>query len=126
MKILGVQAVDADAVPAMFNSRAVHVAALSEMDADVGAALRAAEEDQITGSQFMHIIRLNRQRLAEPFLLVGISGQPDPCAGEGGLNETRAVQIGTDGASPEVGVVKRGGSFQPFQNRIQPSGDLRA
>ena len=47
MKILGVQAVDADAIAAMFNPRAVHVVTVLEMDADVGAAFRAAEEDQI-------------------------------------------------------------------------------
>ena len=74
VEVPGVEAVDADAVAAMFNARAVHVAALSEVDADVAAALRGAEEDQITGAQFMHIVRLHRQRLAEPFLLIGISG----------------------------------------------------
>ena len=49
MEILGVQAVDADAIAAMFNPRAVHVAALSEMDADMGAALWGAEQNQVSG-----------------------------------------------------------------------------
>ena len=74
VEVPGVEAVDADAVAAMFNARAVHVAALSEVDADVGAALRGAEENQIASAQSRYIVRLNRQRLAELFLLIGISG----------------------------------------------------
>ena len=49
VEILGIQAVDADAIAAMFNPGTVHVAALSEMDADMGAALRGAEENQVSG-----------------------------------------------------------------------------
>ena len=43
MAVCRVKAVDADAVATMFPAGAVHVAALSEMDADMGAALRSAE-----------------------------------------------------------------------------------
>ena len=110
----------------MFNPRAVDVAAVFEMDADVRAALRCAEEDQITGAQRVHIIRLHSQRLAEPFLLISISGQPDPSAGKGCLHKAGAVQVRPDGASPQVGVVEPGSGLQPLQNRIQTAGDLRA
>ena len=45
------QAVHADAVAAMVLSRAVAVAATAEVQADMGAAPRGSEEDQISRSQ---------------------------------------------------------------------------
>ncbi|CAI8360744.1 MAG: Uncharacterised protein [Synechococcus sp. MIT S9220] len=125
MAVCRVKAVDADAVATMFPAGAVHVAALSEMDADMGAALRGAEENQIASAQSRYIVRLHCQRLAEPFLLIGISWQPDPSVRESGLHKSGAVQIGPDGATPEVGVIDRGRGPQPLEHRRQSGGDLR-
>ena len=88
VEIQRAQAVDADAIAAMLNPRAVDVAALSEMDADMGAALWPPEEDQVSGNQLLHIIRLHRDGVAEPLLLVGIPGQPDPRARKGCLDQS--------------------------------------
>ena len=51
MGIGWIKAVDANAIAAMVTTGAVHVTTLSQMDPDVGAALRLAEENQITRLQ---------------------------------------------------------------------------
>ena len=48
MSVTGVNVVHADAVAAVFASRTVAVAAITEVNAHMGATSRRAEEEQIT------------------------------------------------------------------------------
>ena len=100
MTISRIKPVDANAIAAMVTTRAVHVSTISQMDPHMGAVLRLAEENQITRSQLARIRWTYSHRMAEPFLLVGITRKPDPGAGKGGLNQAGTVEIRTDRPSP--------------------------
>ena len=53
----------------------------------MGAALGPAKEDQIGWAQQLLLISADRHLLAEPFLLIGVTGNPDPFAGKSSLHQ---------------------------------------
>ena len=90
---LTIQAVHAQAITAMLPARAVQVAALPEVQPDMGAALGASKKDQVARAQLAVATRGDRHGLAEPLLLVGVPRNPHTSGGIGGLGEARAVEI---------------------------------
>ena len=71
----------------MLLAGAVEVAATSEIEPHMGAALGPAKEDQIGWAQQLLLISADRHLLAEPFLLIGVTGNPDPFAGKSSLHQ---------------------------------------
>lgn len=119
------QAVHTDAVAAMGDARTVEISPSTQVQSDVGAPPCCAEEDQVTGLQQPQIIDRHRHRGAEPFLLVGIPGDPDPSCCKCRLHQSGTVVIGPEGAPPEVSVGylcrRQGKGDHPRQ----PRGDRR-
>ena len=111
---------------AVLAAGAVQVAALAEVEAHMGAAVGPSKKDQVARLQQAIGAWAHGQRLAKPFLLVGVAGDPDAGLGEGGLGEARAVVIGAEAAAPEVMVGALAGRFREGQHRIKPVPDRGA
>jgi hypothetical protein len=75
--VLGVKAVDTNAIAAMLSSRAMAVATTGEMQSHVGAALAAAEKNEIPRSQQVARSRRHGNWLAELLLLISVAWDPD-------------------------------------------------
>ena len=82
MVVGGMEAVNADAVAAVFCPGTVPIEATTEIKTHMGASLLRSEKDQVAWLEEMQLSHLGRDRLAEPFLLVGIPWNPDALAGE--------------------------------------------
>jgi len=104
----------------------VQVRAVVEVQAHVGAALGAAEEDQIAGLQTMGDAALHGHRLAEAFLEIGIAGQPDPLGGIGGLHQAGTIKIRAQAAAPQVAVGLLEGTEAEGDYGIEPLPNGRA
>ena len=87
-------------VVAMLMAGAVQIAATADVQAHMGAALRPAKEDQICRTHKLLLIGSDGHGLAEPFLLIGVTGNPDAGAGKCPLHQSRAVVIGAQAAPP--------------------------
>ena len=120
---LGIEAVDAQAITTVLAAGAVQVAATTQVQAHMRAALRPAKEDQIAGAQQGVLAGAHRHRLAEALLLVGVAGDPDTGSGEGGLGEAGAVVIGAEAAAPQVAVGPLTGRFSEGQHGRDRRGD---
>ena len=90
------------------------------MQAHVGAALGAAEEDQIPGLQAMGDAAVYGYRLAEALLEIGIAGQPDPLGGIGALHQSGTIKIRAQAAPPQVAVGMLEGPEAEGDDGIEP------
>jgi hypothetical protein len=86
--VLGLKAVDTNAVAAMFFSRAVAVAAIAEMEPHMGASLAAAEKNEIPRSKQVACSRRYGNGLAELLLLISVARNPDVLARKSHLHQT--------------------------------------
>tara|TARA_Y100000746_G_C15105742_1_gene286255 strand:+ start:136 stop:462 length:327 start_codon:yes stop_codon:yes gene_type:complete len=86
--VLGVKAVDTNAIAAMLSSRAMAVATTAKMQSHVGAALAAAKKNEIPRSQQVARSRRHGNGLAELLLLIGVAWDPDLLACERHLHQT--------------------------------------
>ena len=116
MVVGGMEAVNADAVAAVFCPGTVPIEAATEIKPYVVATLQGAEENQVTWLEKMQLSHLGGDRLAEPFLLVGIPWNPDALAGERHLDQSGAVHIWFGGPAPEVGIGLLLGRGAPTQD----------
>ena len=102
--VVGIEVIDAQPVAAMLPPRAVEIATPIQMQPHMGAALGSAEEDQVPRRQQLRLPGMHRHRVAEALLQVGIPGEPDAGAGKGGLHQPGTIEIGPQGAAPEITV----------------------
>jgi hypothetical protein len=79
------QGIDRDAIATCL-AGAVDVAALAEVEADMGGFFGGAKEDQIAGLQAVEVRGAAGNRRGEGLLLVGIAGELDALAVECGLH----------------------------------------
>ena len=100
VRVIGMDAVDPNAVAAMILPRAMAVAATAEMDPNVGATLRGPEEKEVSRLQQLVVAGLHRNRSAKAFLLIGVSGDPDALASKRCLGQAGTVQVRWCGAAP--------------------------
>ena len=74
ISVSGGEVVDAEAIAPVLTPRTVQIVAVSQMQPHMGAALRGAEEDQISRLQQIGLPDPPRHRAAEALLQVGVAG----------------------------------------------------
>ena len=100
VRVIGMDAVDPNAVATMILPRAMAVAATAKVDPDVGATLRGPEEEEVSRFQQLVVAGLHRNWSAKAFLLIGVSGDPDTLASKRCLGQAGTVQVRWCGAAP--------------------------